>query len=70
MHVFLLAVTANVSRIPTTPGNQFFLHSVVAATVDLEYGEFRRSTVIKAFKENDPLKRNSTWNCGSVQSFI
>ena len=57
MDGFPLAVTADVSRIPTTPGNQFFLHSVVAATVDLSMANFEEVLVIRAFKQNDPLKR-------------
>jgi len=57
MDGFPLAVTADVSRIPTTPGNQFFLHSVVAAMVDLTMANFEEVLVIRAFKQNDPLKR-------------
>lgn len=57
MDGFPLAVTADVSRIPTTPGNQFFWHSVVAATVDLTLANFEEVLVIRAFKQNDPLKR-------------
>jgi hypothetical protein len=56
MDGFPLAVTADVSRIPTTPGNLFFLHSVVTATVDLTMANFEEVLVIRAFKQNDPLK--------------
>jgi hypothetical protein len=57
MDGFPLAVTADVSRIPTTPGNLFFLHSVVAATLDLTMASFDEVLVIRAFKQNDRIKR-------------
>lgn len=52
-----LAVTADVSRIPTTPGNLFFLHSVVSPTLDLTLAHFSEVLVIRAFNQHDPLKR-------------
>lgn len=54
---FPLAVTTDVSRIPTTPGNLFFSHSVVAETVGLTLANFEEVLVIRAFDENDRLKR-------------
>ncbi len=66
MDGFPLAVTADVSRIPTTPGNQFFWHSVVAATLDLTLADFQEVLVIRAFDQNDPLKRILT---ASIETF-
>jgi hypothetical protein len=66
MDGFPLAITADVSRIPTTPGNLFFLHSVVASTVDLTMAHFEDVLVIRAFNQNDPLRRVLT---GIVEMF-
>lgn len=57
MDGFPLTVNADVSRIPTTPGNLFFMHSAVAATLDLSMATFEEVLVIRAFKHDDPLKR-------------
>jgi hypothetical protein len=61
MDGFPLATTADISRIPTTPGNLFFLHSVVASTLDLTLKHFAEVLVIRAFKQEDPVKRILTF---------
>jgi hypothetical protein len=57
MDGFPLSVTADVSRIPTTPGNLFFSHSVVEGTLGLSMASFDEVLVIRAFKQDDRLKR-------------
>lgn len=53
---FPLALKAEVSRIPTTPGNLFFWHSVVVATANLTMADFEDILVIRTLDKKDPLR--------------
>lgn len=53
---FPLALRADVSRIPTTPGNMFFHQTVVAPTLSLSLQDFDEILIIRAFRKNDPIR--------------
>jgi len=53
---FPLALNAEVSRIPTTPGNLFFWQSVVVDTVNLTIADFEDILIVRALKQDDPLR--------------
>jgi hypothetical protein len=53
---FPLALKAEISRIPTTPGNLFFRHSVIVPTVHLSLADFENILIVRAFDKEDRLK--------------
>ncbi len=46
----------NVSRIPVTPGNLLYINTIPHDQIDLKPSDFGETLVLRAFKEDDPIR--------------
>ena len=52
-----LMFSHEISKIHTTPGNQFLMQATRSTTLSMHKDDFQHVTVIRSFKSNDPLRK-------------